>query len=367
MAGSLEPAELQRVLGVWLMQADGDPALRFVQEAIAWQKQWFVAHQARVAAGQASDEAVAILVYAEHPLLDPGVTIRPAAARRKDTLYRHALDWALSTGVIVCNENLATMRRIRTGWASISDAFHFAATTLRVDQCFVIAVLGQSRMLVHLPGEDVAAWCSNPVSVTVNAGSPAITAPAIADLIHAFADENLRYPTCPVAPHIWLKGKPFDLMPQPEHLIQSYLLVHLKAAYRCSVTFVDEEARTPGGRADLRIARASPPGSAHPTATTMIELKVLSTAKSYPANVDWALKGVEQANSYRRPDTDAVFAWLFDARKVKRKLPPAVATAARTWNVTVENSPMLDQRPTVRSRTTTSRRPARKTKPRPAR
>lgn len=350
MTATLGHDELQSVLGVWLMPADGQPPLRFVQEAIAWKKLWLLANQQQLAAGQVGEDAVSILVYAEHPLLEPGVKIADSAVRRRETLFRRALDRSSSTGVIVCNENLATMLRVRTGWSNISEAFGFVADTLREDQCFVVAVFGQSRILVHLPGQNIVEWCNSPNSLTVNAQSPAITATSIAASLRAFAQENLLYPTCPVARHVWAGGKPFTLSLQPESHIQSYMLVHLKAAFLCSVAFVDQEAQAPGGRADLRIAREAAHGSAHRTVTTMIELKVLSTSKSQRANAEWAIEGVEQANSYRRYDTDSVFAWLVDARKTKQKLPRDVAAAARKWHVDVEISPMLEHRPLARPR-----------------
>ncbi len=53
---------------------------------------------------------------------------------------------------------------------------------------------------------------------------------------------------------------------------------------------------------------------------TLLELKVLSSKKSFQKNLEWARKGIEQARDYANNETDASFACMYDARKEKQSM-----------------------------------------------
>lgn len=93
------------------------------------------------------------------------------------------------------------------------------------------------------------------------------------------------------------------------------LLVTLRASYRKLAVWVDEEPPTRDGRCDLRVAWPVFDG-AHPTASTMFELKVLYDAQGPGYHRGWVLSGIEQAEGYRRPDSEAVYACIFDGRSI---------------------------------------------------
>lgn len=339
----LSDTELGGLLGISLPGASGGPELRFVQNVLSWYEKWLHHNRKALKNGNISASATAVLVYAELPRLSSGL---PRADNGPgERIFRDAFD-PLCDGVIACNENLEDMLRFGPRLPSANSAFQFVQQQLTSHHTFVLIPLSQSRMLIHLHGHEIAAWTAQPNEITVNASTkPTITPDSIAKTMHEFGDQNLKYPTCAVANRVWKGGKPFQLDRQPEALIQAVLVVHLQALYHGSITFVDDEVRTAGGRSDIRIARAAPRGGPHRTVTTMIELKVLSAYKSQQKNLEWAIKGIEQADSYRRPDTDAVFAWLYDARRTKSALGAPLKRQARIKNVRLEETKMLHERP----------------------
>ena len=79
--------------------------------------------------------------------------------------------------------------------------------------------------------------------------------------------------------------------------------------------WVDEEPQTRDGSCDLRVAWPVFNG-ALPTASTMFELKVLYDAQGPGKHRGWGLSGIRQAKGYRRPDSEAVYACIFDGRSV---------------------------------------------------
>jgi hypothetical protein len=80
---------------------------------------------------------------------------------------------------------------------------------------------------------------------------------------------------------------------------------------------VDEEVRGKGGRSDIRLTWRSPIGSAHDYTTTFLELKVLAEGAGPKYHRGWTISGIEQAEKYRRENSEAVYACIFDARKDK--------------------------------------------------
>ena len=104
--------------------------------------------------------------------------------------------------------------------------------------------------------------------------------------------------------------------PSPEQRIQSYLFLYLNASYKHLKGTVDEEVVGKGGRADIRVVWNSLPGAPHqPFTSTMLELKVLVEGRGMAAHRDWVTSGINQANDYRRPDSEAVYTCVFDARQ----------------------------------------------------
>jgi hypothetical protein len=293
----------------------GEPVVRFIQQCQDWFEGWLEANKHPLENGEISSDQVLMFVFAEAPDIERE-TFAPLVMQWT-RFFPRAYDQS-AQGVVLSNENFRTMYRIRGSIASLNDAFELISDHLQAFHTFALAQLSQRRLLFHLPGGSIENWCADPTGNQIRASTEALSASRIENDVQQFHNESLLYATNPIAQQIW-KGKqyPYELQTNPEQRIQSYLHLYLHASYKHLSGIVDEEVRGKGGRCDIRVTWPSPPGSAFKHITTMLELKVLVEGKGATYHRTWALSGIEQAHKYRRENSEAVYACIFDARKDK--------------------------------------------------
>jgi hypothetical protein len=156
----------------------------------------------------------------------------------------------------------------------------------------------------------------------------------------AFADlENLlqRFYIHGVSTHrghcrIWEDEKKRRLRPEPERTVQGALFLFLLGCIEIHHQgVVRVEVYHPKGRDDIEIIRSD-----HGKYKVgILELKVLSPKKSQKANLDWALKGIQQVLAYSatyntasEQIVDAKYVCCFDGRKSDTPMPEFFSTAA---------------------------------------
>jgi len=309
---SITDNELQSLQNVQVAPS-GNPEVRFIQQCQEWFEAWLDTNKHPVTSGQIPSDQVLMFVFAEAPEVERE-EFAPLEQQWKK-FFPGAYDLK-AQGVVLSNENFRTMYNIRASIGSLNEAFELISGHLKSFHTFALAQLSQRRLLFHLPDGSIESWCEQPTGNQIRASTEALSASRIEKDVQQFHDDNLLYSTNPLAQQIW-KGKkyPYKLQTNPEQRIQSYLHLYLHASYKHLSGTVDEEVRGKGGRCDIRVSWPSIAGSEHSHTTTMLELKVLIEGKGASAHRAWALKGIKQAHKYRRVDSQAVYACVFDARK----------------------------------------------------
>lgn len=254
-----------------------------------------------------------MFVYAEVPDAEKAV-FAPLGDDWK-SFYPGAHDQS-AQGIVLTTENFRVMHNIRPSLGSLNDAFDLILKHMNASHTFALAQLSQRRLLFHLPGGELGDWCHQPTENTILASTAALSAARIEADVQQWHDNNLLYATNPISHHIWVgKHEPYKLQVNPEQRIQSYLHLYLHASYQHLQGLVDEEVRGKGGRSDIRLTWRSPIGSTHDYTTTFLELKVLAEGAGPKFHRRWTISGIEQAEKYRRENSEAVYACIFDARK----------------------------------------------------
>ncbi|MDR6841552.1 hypothetical protein [Pseudoxanthomonas sacheonensis] len=309
-ADGLTSDELQSLQGQRAAPS-GEPPLRFVQQCQDWFKAWLVANKYPLDNGQVLSDQVLMFIFAEAPDIE-----RPkfSAIETQWTRFFQGAHDQKAQGVILSNENFRTIHSICPTLSSLGDAFKLVVDHLTATDTFAIAQLSQRRLLFHLPGGNLEDWCSNPTVSMMQLSTQPLSADRIEADIEQFHKDSLLYATNPISQMVW-RGKqhPYKLNPIPEQRIQSYLHLFLNASYKHLAGIVDEESRGKGGRCDIKVTWPKL-GSPNEYTTTMLELKVLIEGKGSTYHRNWALSGITQAHRYRRADSEAVFACVFDAR-----------------------------------------------------
>lgn len=293
----------------------GEPPMRFVQHCMSWLGEWIDQNLHPLQSNAIPSSQVLMFIYAEAPEIE-----RPSYAVL-ETQWKNFFAGAYdqnAQGVVLGNENLLKAYHIASALNSLSEAFELILGHLTADHTFVLVQLSQRRMLYHLPGADLDAWCQKPVSVLLHRSSDPLSAAKIEADILQFHEEELRYAANPASPFVWVgKRAPYKLQSLPERRIQKYLHIHLQASYKHLKGIVNEEVVGKGGRCDITVTWPSLPGAAHPYTSTMLELKVLRHGPSDEKHRDWVRSGIMQADKYRRDHSEAVYTCVFDARKVQ--------------------------------------------------
>lgn len=320
MAGSdgtehlISDAELQ---ALQLIEAapSGEPAFRFIQRCQNWFESWLEANKHPLKENAIPATQIVFFVFSETPDLERSGRFSALGAESgRFFAGAHAQE---TQGVILCNENFINALKLRPSLSSMDEAFQIASSHLQDGDAFVIAQLSQQRMLYHLPGGSIEEWCADPVSYVTRRSESPISADRIDADVREFHDSGLRFAKNQISKMVWVgKHEPYRLLSSPEQRIQSYLFLYLNASYKHLKGVVDEEVVGKGGRADIRVVWNSPPGAQHqPFTSTMLELKVLVEGKGRTYHSKWVASGIEQADCYRRPDAEAVFTCVFDARR----------------------------------------------------
>ena len=219
--------------------------------------------------------------------------------------------------MILSNENFVKAYKVRATLASMDDAFDLASDHLRDEDAFVIAQLSQRRMLYHLAGSNIHDWCADPIIYESRLSEDPLSADRIEADVLEFHETGLKFAKNQTSKMVWVgKSHPYELLPMPEQRIQHYLFIYLNASYKHLRGIVDEEIVGKGGRADIRVIWDSQPGAPYQPSTSVIfELKVLIEGRGMTHHKNWVISGIEQADRYRRKDSEAVYTCVFDARK----------------------------------------------------
>lgn len=307
--------ELSRLDGVETAKS-GSAEDQFIQECIVLVRDWLSIRQLRKDPPPPDNQAI-LFVFAEAPLIEFGFDKKtvnePQRIRKREG--------TLGEGIVVCNQNFKIILQVQEN-LTIREAYTFTEKQLSTSTCFTIAKVGQHKLQIHRAGQDLDDWLDDPEEILINIKETAITPDLIAEDLKRFHHGYLSTPFARAARHMWVLPKgmtQYRLGKQPEQHIQSFLLSHLEGLYGRASIFVHEEIKNQGGRVDIWIERPSlgPSGKVN----TVLELKVLAPTKSPNENNTWAKSGIEQADGYRTPDTDAAFACLFDARRDKQDMP----------------------------------------------
>lgn len=292
----------------------GEPPLRFLQQCQEWFEGWLDANKHPLEKSEIPASQILMFIFSEAPDIErPNFALIETQWKR---FFPGSYDQS-AQGVIISNENFRTMHCICSSLGSLNDAFQLVSDHLKASDAFAIVQLSQRRLLFHLPGGNIDDWCANPTAHVMNLSTQPLSANQIEADVLQFHQNSLLYATNPIAQMVW-KGKkePYKLHPDPEQRIQSYLHLYLHASYKHLLGIVDEESRGKGGRCDIKVTWPSQPGSPfQPYTTTMLELKVLVEGSGSTYHRNWMLSGITQAHKYRRSDSEAVYACVFDARK----------------------------------------------------
>ncbi|WP_407352156.1 hypothetical protein [Luteimonas sp. R10] len=310
---ALTDEELQSLQGLRAAPS-GEPPLRFVQQCQDWFEAWLDANKHPLEGGAVPASQVLMFIFSEAPDIE-----RPkfnAAETQWKRFFPGSHDQS-AQGVILSNENFRKMYCICPSLGSLHNAFQLAVDHLKASDTFAIAQLTQRRLLFHLPAGDIEDWCASPTVSELRLSTEPLSADRIEADVEQFHKDSLLHAKNPIAKMVWMgKKHPYKLYPDPERRIQSYLHLYLHASYKLLAGIVDEESVGKGGRCDIRVMWRSLPGAPfQPHTTTMLELKVLIEGDGPTHHRKWALSGITQAHDYRRSDSEAVYACVFDARK----------------------------------------------------
>lgn len=288
---------------------------QFIQEVIDFYRYW----QSKRSPGDYGDTQHALLmIFSEAPDVDLGFDKYVPAA----TSIMRRRSGTVSQGIAVCNQNFRLMIRLQDA-LTVDEAYDFVESHLAEKHTFVICKFGQQTIQVHRAGQPLDDWIYKPDELVIKDTDEDLTPDSLAEDLRLFHHEWLSTPLAIGARNMWelnAAKTQYDLRSWPERSVQSYLLTYLKASYRRSGVFVNEEINNQGGRTDLYVQRETSPGS-NKQVNTVIELKVLSPKNSFERNLQWAKDGVTQAKGYANANTDAAFACLYDARRNKLDMP----------------------------------------------
>lgn len=311
---TISEAELQTLQSLEAAPS-GEPALRFIQRCQEWFERWLEANKHPLEANAIPATQILFFVFSETPDLErPGRFSALGTENKRFHAGTHAQD---TQGVILSNENFVKAYKVRAALDSMDDAFDLVSDHLRDDDAFVIAQLSQRRMLYHLAGSSIDEWCADPVIYESRLSEDPLSADKIEADVQEFHDSSLKFAKNQISKMVWVgKGHPYRLLPSPEQRIQSYLFLYLNASYKHLKGTVDEEIVGKGGRADIRVVWNSLPGAPNqPFTSTLLELKVLVEGRGMTYHREWVTSGIKQADDYRRPDSEAVYTCVFDARQ----------------------------------------------------
>ncbi|MBK0155576.1 hypothetical protein IAE35_19740 [Pseudomonas sp. S75] len=293
----------------------GTPEDQFIQEVIDFYRHW---QSKRSVADYGDMQHALLMIFSEAPQTDWGLenylsTTASVMRRRSGTV---------SQGIAVCNQNFRVMVKLQ-GSLTVDEAYNFIECHLADHHTFVIVIPGQQTMHVHRAGQLLDDWIHEPTEILIKNTDDQVTPDSLAKDLIEFHHEWMSTPLAIGARNMWELNNTktqYVLRSWPERSVQSYLLTYLRASYRNSGVFVNEEIYNQGGRTDLYIQRETSPGS-NKQVNTVVELKVLSPINSFDKNLQWAKDGITQAKGYANSSTDAAFACLFDARRKKISMP----------------------------------------------
>lgn len=283
---------------------------RFTQHCVSYYHRWLEASEMRIKSGNFPPNQAALFIYAEAPDIEPGL---PSVDVRQ--LKRtFAATLSVESGIVVCNESLRSCFRVPLVLTEADDIMDYVLANLSEDQTFIIMLMAKQKLLVHDAGFPVDDWCADPTTVAVSDKDNLVNLGSVDEQLKAYHDDHTKTPLGHTARLIWKKDKSkISLHHSPELHVQTTLLTHLKAWYKRAEVFVHEEAVNSGGRVDIQLNYISDGKGVKST----LELKILKPNESDKWNLEWGLKGIQQAKDYKNHETEFSMACLFDARTNK--------------------------------------------------
>lgn len=283
---------------------------RFTQYCVDYYQKWLESANKRLESGNFPPNQAALLVYAEAPDIDPGLPNIDV----KDLKRTHTNTLSIESGVVVCNETLLSSFRTPLALTEGDDIMDYVLSNLSNDQTFVIMLMAKQKILVHHAGFPISEWYEKPMTVNVSNSINTVSLESVDEQLIAYHDDHTSTPLGCTARLMWDKSQPKpSLLHMPELHVQTTLLTHFKAWYKTARVFVHEEVVNTGGRVDIQLNYISDGKMVKST----LELKILKPNESDNWNLQWGLKGIQQAKDYINHETEFSMACLFDARENK--------------------------------------------------
>lgn len=293
-----------------LPSVSGTQTDRFVQHCLQYYSEWTEAHEARIRNSEIDVDQSLLLIYAEVPSVSLEIKNEQSFIKEK----RRRATCSLESGAAVASETLGEIFSITPSFANVDQAVDFIEANLTEDSTFVLLLLSRQEAWVHRREQDIREWIDTPNKHRLHVCMGDINPDIVAQSLLEFHEDGTKTHRCATAKFMWDLKKHNRFLNHPEARIQGSLVTHLRAYFRHASAFVNEEAHSAGGRTDICIQRTERRGRTEVSKTTMLELKVLKPDKNQQWNDDWARQGITQAKGYRRDNTDATFACLYDAR-----------------------------------------------------
>lgn len=294
---------------------------RFTQQCVNYYHQWLESSSVRLRSGNFPPNQAALFIYAEAPEIEPGLPLIDKSQLKRT----HSKTLSVESGIVICNESLRSCFRVQTKLTEADDIMDYVLDNLRADQTFVIMLMAKQKLLVHHAGFPVEEWYDDPSIVNISDTDNAVSLVSIDEQLKAYHDEHTRTPLGCTARLMWkISESKLYLQHLPELHVQTTLLMHLKGWYRRADIFVHEEVVNSGGRVDIQLDYVSDGKGVKST----LELKILKPDKSDNWNLEWGLKGIQQAKDYKNHETEFSMACLFDARRNKSNTLPDLDPSA---------------------------------------
>lgn len=322
----------------------GNQEDRFIQACIQYYRDWLKQRLATDSFNGIQQSKAFTFVYSK----SPRVELENLAADEFENKRVFDFSFAIEDGLMLANENLKVCYQLIQEFSDVNENIRFLEESEFSARCFVIILPAQKRVLIHRENEAFDEWLDEPHAEQIDTAVTEIGPDLIYSQVNNFHEKCTKTARGTISRLMWdTKNMKFRHM--PELHVQSGLMIHFRALLPEASVIVDEEVPNPGGRLDIRITRYDK--SLQKLITSILELKVLCPKKSQNENSEWAVSGVQQANSYRDSNTDTCFACIFDGRKDKQQVLSGLQKASEELNVKLSMNEMELPKPRSKAAT----------------
>lgn len=245
-------------------------------------------------------------------------------------VYLTIPDYPFGASLLFCDVSCQRARGMDRKFSSGSEAVSFATNRNLLDHSFAILLPAQKRLMIHTAGSPAEAILSQKFEIS---GDRKLTYRILKKDLREFHEIATKFPQGACA--IWKNAKLYELKERAEDQIQGLLWIILVTKYESRSTDVDRETYTHLGRSDIKVIHRGP--SAEDDIGVVIELKVLSEAKTIKKNIEWIEHGLRQASDYRKTSDKIKKGWLscYDARINHDAFPQSVSDLAKKLKIKV--------------------------------